>query len=105
MSLKKETVETRLDNIEEILKMLLVSSVLGSSDVDKIQENIISQFRETLAGLGIYNARMNYIENIYPIELSMKIYNYSKEQSTMLLPLNLLPKYSALYTNTLLNLV
>lgn len=67
MSLKKETVETRLDNIEEILKMLLVSSVLGSSDVDKIQENIISQFRETLAGLGIYNGRMNYIENRYYI--------------------------------------
>ena len=67
MSLKKETVETRLDNIEEILKMLLVSSVLGSSDVDKIQENIISQFRETLDGLGIYNARMNYIENRYYI--------------------------------------
>ena len=68
MSLKKETVENRLDNIEEILKMLLVSSVLGScSDVDKIQENILCQFRDTLAGLGFYNVRMNYIENRYYI--------------------------------------
>ena len=66
MDLNKETVEARLDNIEEILKMLLVSSVLGScSDVDKIQENILCQFRDALSGLGIYNVRMNYIENKY----------------------------------------
>ena len=54
-----------LDNIEEILKMLLVNSVLGSSDVEKIQENILCQFRDALSGLGIYNVRMNYIENKY----------------------------------------
>ena len=67
MSLKKETVETRLDNIEEILKMLLVNSVLGSSDVEKIQENILCQFRDALSGLGINNIRTNYIENKYYI--------------------------------------
>ena len=67
MGLKKETVETRLDNIEEILKMLLVNSVLGSSDVEKLQENILCQFRDALSGLGIYNVRMNYIENRYYI--------------------------------------
>lgn len=67
MSLKKKTVENRLDNIEGILKRLLVSRVLGSSDVDKIQENILCQFRDTLAELGLYNVRMNYIENRYYI--------------------------------------
>jgi hypothetical protein len=67
MSLKKETIETRLDNIEEVLKMLLVNSVLGSSDIEKIQENILCQCRNTLSGLGIYNVRMNYIENKYYI--------------------------------------
>lgn len=65
MSLKKETIESRLDNIEEILKMLLVNSVLGSSNIEKIQENILGQFRDVLSGLGIYNVRMNYIENKY----------------------------------------
>lgn len=67
MDLNKETVEARLDNMEEILKMLLVNSVLGSSDVEKIQENILCQFRDALSGLGIYNVRMNYIENKYYI--------------------------------------
>lgn len=33
--MKKGIVEARLDNIEEILKMLLANSVLGSSDVEK----------------------------------------------------------------------
>lgn len=65
--MNKETVEARLDNIEEILKMLLINSVLGSSDVEKIQENILCQFRDALSGLGIYNVRMNYIENKYYI--------------------------------------
>lgn len=67
MGLKKETVEARLDNIEEILKMLLVNSVLGSSDVEKIQENILCQIRDVLLGFGIYNIRMNYIEKKYYI--------------------------------------
>jgi hypothetical protein len=65
MSLKKETVETRLDNIEEILKMLLINSVLGSSDVDKIQENILCGFRDSLTTFGMKNLRMNYIEKRY----------------------------------------
>lgn len=48
MNLKKENVESRLDNIEEILKMLLVNSVLGSSEIDKIQENILNSVRDRL---------------------------------------------------------
>lgn len=51
--LKKENVETRLDNIEEILKMLLVNSVLGSSEIDKIQENILNDVRDGLLTFGM----------------------------------------------------
>lgn len=66
MSLKKENVETRLDNIEEILKMLLVNSVLGSSE-DKIQENILNGVRDSLLLFGMENLRLNYIEDKYYI--------------------------------------
>ena len=38
--MKKENIESRLDNIEEILKMLLVNSVLESNEIDKIKESI-----------------------------------------------------------------
>ena len=76
MSLKKETVETRLDNIEEILKMLLVSSVLGSSDVDKIQENIISQFREmSIAFCKFFQKNSNYFSDGF-IALFLRIFQH-----------------------------
>lgn len=65
--MKKENVETRLDNIEEILKMLLVNSVLGSSEIDKIQENILNDVRDGLLTFGMENLRLNYIENKYYI--------------------------------------
>lgn len=63
----KESIETRLDNIEEILKMLLANSVLGSVDTDKIQENILSGIRDSLSAFGMENLRLNYIEGKYYI--------------------------------------
>ena len=62
MNLKKENLESRLDNIEEILKMLLVNSVLGSSEINKIQENILNGVRDILFAFGMENLRLNYIE-------------------------------------------
>ena len=67
MGLGKESIETRLDNIEEILKMLLANSVLGSVDTDKIQENILSGIRDSLSAFGMENLRLNYIEGKYYI--------------------------------------
>lgn len=65
--MRKDTIESRLANIEEILKMLLANSVLGSSDIEKLQENILCQFRDFFSEMGLYNVRMNYIENNYYI--------------------------------------
>ena len=67
MSLKNENIESRLENIEEILKMLLVNSVLGSSEIDKIQENILNSIRDRLIMFGMENLRLNYIEDKYYI--------------------------------------
>ena len=67
MNLKKENLESRLDNIEEILKMLLVNSVLGSSEINKIQENILNGVRDILFAFGMENLRLNYIEDKYYI--------------------------------------
>ena len=63
--MKKEDVETRLDNIEEILKMLLINSVLGSSGVEKIKENALNEYRDRLSIFGMKNLRVNYIEEKY----------------------------------------
>jgi hypothetical protein len=67
MSLKNENIESRLENIEEILKMLLVNSVLGSGEIDKIQENILNSIRDRLIMFGMENLRLNYIEDKYYI--------------------------------------
>ncbi len=65
MNLKKENVESRLDNIEGLLKMLLVNNVLRSSEIDKIQENILNSIRDRLNMFGMENLRLNYIEDKY----------------------------------------
>lgn len=59
--MKKENIESRLDNIEEILKMLLVNSVLESNEIDKIKESILNSLRDKMVNLGIGNLRLNYI--------------------------------------------
>ena len=63
--MKKENIESRLDNIEEILKMLLVNSVLESNEIDKIKESILNSLRDKMVNLGIGNLRLNYIEDKY----------------------------------------
>lgn len=65
--MKNENIESRLENIEEILKMLLVNSVLGSGEIDKIQENILNSIRDRLIMFGMENLRLNYIEDKYYI--------------------------------------
>ena len=63
--MKKENIESRLDNIEEILKMLLVNSVLESNEINKIKESILNSLRDKMVNLGIGNLRLNYIEDKY----------------------------------------
>ena len=63
--LKKENIESRLDNIEEILKMLLVDSVIGHSEIDRLQSDILYNFRDNLLKLGMNNLRLNFIEDRY----------------------------------------
>lgn len=63
--MKKNIIETRLDNIEEILKMLLINSVLENDGIDKIQESILNGISDSLASFGMKNFRLNYIENKY----------------------------------------
>jgi len=61
--MKKEDIEKRLENIEEILRLLLINSVLGSNETDGIQEKVLNDARELLTPLGMKNLRLNYIEN------------------------------------------
>ena len=51
----------RLDNIEEILKMLLINSVIEAEN-EKLQENILNSVREYAATKGLTNLRINQIE-------------------------------------------
>lgn len=62
-----EEIASRLDNIEEILKLLLIQSVLTNSEIERIQENTISKVGDILLPLGMKNPRLNYIEGHYYI--------------------------------------
>lgn len=68
--MNKEIV-TKLDNIEEVLKMLLVNNVYDR-EVDKIQESILCKAREVLEPYGLTNIRLNYIEKKYYIFAELK---------------------------------
>lgn len=61
----EEDIASRLDDIEELLKMLLMHSVLGNSESERTQENILNKVRNILLPLGIINPRLYYIEEHY----------------------------------------
>lgn len=94
---------TRLDNIEEILKMLLVNSVY-ESEKDKLQENILNGIREIGQSYGLSNLRLNCIENRYyffaEFEESVSLNNIKKiyrEVSEMLSDLKLVLVFDKLH--------
>lgn len=56
-------IEKRLENIEELLKMMLVNNVLWEDNVENISEQVILAAKDVLLPLGLRNIRLNYIEN------------------------------------------
>lgn len=94
---------TRLDNIEEILKMLLVNSIY-ESEKDKLQENILNGIIEIGKFYGLNNLRLNCIENRYYLfaefEESVSLNNIKKiyrEVSGMLSDLKLVLVFEKLH--------
>lgn len=65
--MSKPDIETRLDNIEELLKLLLVNSVLESGEMEKAQESLLIHAREILSPMGYNNFRLYFIEREFYI--------------------------------------
>lgn len=57
-----DNIDNRLENIEEILKMLLINSVLNGDEIERLKSDLLSQAREFLSNIGLSNIRLNYIE-------------------------------------------
>lgn len=67
MKEKENGIFDRLDNIEKILKMLLVNNVLGRDEISKIQENVLKDVEGFLLSLNMKNPKLYYIEDKYYI--------------------------------------
>lgn len=89
--MKKNIIESRLDGIEELLKMLLINSVIDKNDIEETQKNILKDLEEPLQKLKITNLRFNYIEGKYYLfaetdeNLSLKAVkaNYEKARAIL----------------------
>ncbi len=59
----RSDLESRLDQIESVLKMLLVSTVLNKDVEEKLRRESEQKARSLLEPLGFLNIRLNCIEN------------------------------------------
>lgn len=59
----RSDLESRLDQIESVLKMLLVSTVLNKDVEEKLRRESEQKARSLLELLGFLNIRLNCIEN------------------------------------------
>lgn len=57
----------RIENIENILKMLLVNNVLNNDTIEMLKEEMKVKYEPLFLSLGLCNIRFNYIENAYYI--------------------------------------
>lgn len=58
-------INNKLENIEDLLKMLLVNSLLEDSETERIMGNALQDINKVLEPIGFYNIRLNNIENQY----------------------------------------
>ncbi len=65
MDKKNEQIVSRLDNIEAVLKMLLIDNVLGKNEIERMQEDIIKNAEAVFLPLGMKNPHLYYIEQKY----------------------------------------
>lgn len=60
--MEKEIIVRKLDNIECVLKMLLINSVINEDLNQALIKDIINNLKERLEPLGLRNLRINCIE-------------------------------------------
>lgn len=68
----EEELKNKLDNIEQILKMLVISSVLKEEEIDTIQKNVVEKTSDVLMPLGMKNPRLHFIESKYYLFIEME---------------------------------
>ena len=86
--MEKETIVQKLDNIESILKMLLINDVINEDSEQALIRDILNNIREQMEPLGLLDLRINCIEGRYYIFANLenndlkrirKIYTSSSE--------------------------
>lgn len=65
--MNEKELSERLQAIEEVLKLLMVNSVLNGTEIDRLRRETLDKARERLAPLGYNSLRLNYIEDQYYI--------------------------------------
>ena len=86
--MEKEIIARKLDNIENVLKMLLINSVINEDSNQALIKDIINKIRGQIEPLGLKNLRINCIEGhnylfanleINELKRIREIYNASSE--------------------------
>lgn len=65
--MNEKELSERLQAIEEVLKLLMVNSVLNGTEIDRLRRETLDKARERLAPFGYNSLRLNYIEDQYYI--------------------------------------
>lgn len=76
--MEKETIARKLDSIENILKMLLINSVMNEDSEQALISDIINNIKEQIEPLGLINSRINCIEGRYYIFANLENNNLKR---------------------------